>query len=199
MIGRISGRILEKRLNFVLIDVSGIAYEIQIPESTYHQLQETTDTVTLHTHMVVREDAQLLYGFFSQRERELFRALIKVNKVGPKIAIAILSSVDPQAFVQCVRSKDVKTLNAIPGVGKVMAERLVVEMSSKLSDWELDAPSGAAGMSSDHLKKKLLADAESALVQLGFRPQEASIVLAQLAEPAENVQTLIKQALKALA
>ncbi len=198
MIGRISGQILEKRLDFVLIDVSGVAYEIQIPHTTYYRLEPGTDAVTLHTHMVVREDAQLLYGFYTQSERALFRALIKVNKVGPKVAIAILSSVETSAFVRCVRDKDVKTLNAIPGVGRVMAERLIVEMNSKLSEWEIESgpvvTGGGAGEKND-----LLADAESALVGLGFKPQEASLALAQLSDPAENVEALIKQALKALA
>jgi Holliday junction DNA helicase RuvA len=198
MIGRISGQILEKSMDFVLIDVSGVAYEIQIPHTTYYRLEPGTGAVTLHTHMVVREDAQLLYGFYTQKERALFRALIKVNKVGPKVAIAILSSVETSAFVQCVRDRDVKTLNAIPGVGKVMAERLIVEMSNKLSDWEIESGAvvtpGSAGVKND-----LLADAESALVGLGFKPQEVSLTLAQLNEPAENVEALIKQALKALA
>jgi Holliday junction DNA helicase RuvA len=197
MIGRIRGQILEKSMDFVLIDVSGVAYEIQIPHTTYYRLEPNTGAVTLHTHMVVREDAQLLYGFYTQKERALFRALIKVNKVGPKVAIAILSSVETSAFVQCVRDRDVKTLNAIPGVGKVMAERLIVEMSNKLSDWEIEA--GAVTGGSSVKKNDLLADAESALVGLGFKPQEASLALAQLKEPAENVEALIKQALKALA
>jgi Holliday junction DNA helicase RuvA len=198
MIGRISGQILEKSMDFVLIDVSGVAYEIQIPHTTYYRLEPSTDAVTLHTHMVVREDAQLLYGFYTQSERALFRALIKVNKVGPKVAIAILSSVETSAFVRCVRDKDVKTLNAIPGVGRVMAERLIVEMSSKLSEWEIE--SGPVVTGGGAVKKNdLLADAESALVGLGFKPQEASLALAQLKDPAENVEALIKQALKALA
>ena len=197
MIGRISGQILEKRLDFVLIDVSGVAYEIQIPHTTFYRLESNTDAVTLHTHMVVREDAQLLYGFYTQRERALFRALIKVNKVGPKVAMAILSSVETNAFVQCVRDKDVKTLNAIPGVGRVMAERLIVEMSNKLSEWEIEP--GAVTASSRIEKNDFSADAESALIGLGFKPQEVSLTLAQLNEPAENVEALIKQALKALA
>jgi Holliday junction DNA helicase RuvA len=197
MIGRISGQILEKSMDFVLIDVSGVAYEIQIPHTTYYRLEPNTDAVTLHTHMVVREDAQLLYGFYTQRERALFRALIKVNKVGPKVAMAILSSVETNAFVQCVRDKDVKTLNAIPGVGRVMAERLIVEMSNKLKEWEIEPQAVTFGSKIE--KNDFLADAESALIGLGFKPQEVSLTLAQLNEPAENVEALIKQALKALA
>jgi holliday junction DNA helicase RuvA len=195
MIGRITGQILEKSLGFVLVDVSGVAYEIEIPHSTFDQLQETDHTVTLHTHLVVREDAQLLYGFYTPRERELFRSLIKVNKVGPKVAIAILSSVETDAFVRCIREKDVKTLNAIPGVGKVMAERLIVEMSNKLDQWETEVPV-APGR---YVSRDVLADVESALVGLGFKPAEASRAIAQLEDPGDDVELLIKQALRALA
>ncbi len=199
MIGRISGQILEKSLDFVLIDVSGVAYEIQIPHTTFYRLEGMPNGVTLHTHMIVREDAQLLYGFYTLRERELFRALIKVNKVGPKVAIAILSSVETDAFVLCVRDKDVKTLNAIPGVGKVMAERLIVEMGNKLDGWVIEQPPGSPIGKSPNAQKDLLSDAESALVGLGFKPQAASLALAQITEPAEDVESLIKQALKLLA
>ena len=195
MIGRITGQILEKNLGFVLVDVSGVAYEIEIPHSTYDQLEEIDHPVTLHTHLVVREDAQLLYGFYTARERELFRTLIKVNKVGPKVAISILSSVETNAFVRCVKDKDVKTLNAIPGVGKVMAERLIVELSNKLQQWETEMPIATrSGVSRDSL-----ADVESALIGLGFKPAEASRVVAQLEEPGEDVESMIKQALRALA
>lgn len=195
MIGRITGRILEKTMGLVLIDVSGVAYEIEIPHSTYYRLSEINGDTSLHIHMVVREDAQLLYGFFTQRERELFRLLIKVNKVGPKVAVAILSSVETEVFVQCVRDKDLKTLNAIPGVGKVMAERLIVEMGSKLSQWESELP--VAGPV--NVRKEALVDAESALVGLGYRPLDATRALAQIEKPGDEVEILIKQALKALA
>lgn len=195
MIGRITGRILERDMSLVLIDVSGVAYEIQIPHSTYYRLNEISGDVTLHTHMVVREDAQLLYGFFTQRERELFRLLIKVNKVGPKVAVAILSSVDTEAFVQCIRHRDIKTLNAIPGVGRVMAERLIVEMGNKLKEWE----SELADATPVNARKDVLLDAESALVGLGYKPSDATRALALIEDPGEEVETLIKQALKALA
>ncbi len=195
MIGRITGRILEKAMDLVLIDVSGVAYEIEIPHTTYYRLNEINSDVTLHTHMVVREDAQLLYGFFTQRERELFRLLIKVNKVGPKVAVAILSSVETDRFVQCIRDNDTNTLNAIPGVGKVMAERLIVEMGNKLPQWESELPPSSLV----NVRRDVLADAESALVGLGFKPQEATRALAQVKAPGDEVETLIKQALKALA
>ncbi|MBQ76174.1 MAG: Holliday junction branch migration protein RuvA [Gammaproteobacteria bacterium] len=193
MIGRITGRILEKAMDLVLIDVSGVAYEIEIPHTTYDRLDEINGDVTLHTHMVVRQDAQLLYGFFSQKERELFRLLIKINKVGPKVAIAILSSVEIEAFIRCVQDKDIKTLNAIPGVGRVMAERLVVEIGNKLAQWETELPVVS------NVTKDVVSDAESALVGLGFRPQEAARALAQIEAPGDEVEILIKQALKVLA
>ena len=195
MIGRITGQVLEKSLGFVLVDVSGVGYEIEIPHSTFDQLQETDHTVTLHTHLIVREDAQLLYGFYTERERELFRTLIKVNKVGPKVAIAILSSVETDAFVRCIREKDVKTLNAIPSVGKVMAERLIVEMSNKLEQWETELPVTVGRQ----VSRDLIADVESALVGLGFKPAEASRAIAQLEDPGDDVELMIKQALRVLA
>ena len=198
MIGRITGQILEKNLGFVLVDVSGVAYEIEIPHSTFDQLLEIDNLVTLHTHLIVREDAQLLYGFYTQRERELFRSLIKVNKVGPKVAISILSSVETDAFVRCVREKDVKTLNAIPGVGKVMAERLIVEMTNKLQQWETEMPQ-AGGQNTRSVSRDALADVESALLGLGFKPAEASRAVAQLEAPGDDVELMIKQALRALA
>ena len=193
MIGRISGRIVEKAMDLVLIDVSGVAYEIEIPHTTYDRLDEINGDVTLHTHLVVRQDAQLLYGFFSQRERELFRLLIKINKVGPKVAIAILSRIEIEAFIRCVQEKDIKTLNAIPGVGRVMAERLIVEIGDKLTQWETELPAV------NSVIKDVVADAESALVGLGFKPQEAARALAQIQAPGDEVETLIKQALKVLA
>jgi|TARA_B100000959_G_scaffold267563_1_gene311209 Holliday junction DNA helicase RuvA len=192
MIGRISGRIVEKAMDLVLIDVSGVAYEIEIPHTTYDRLDEINGDVTLHTHLVVRQDAQLLYGFFSQRERELFRLLIKINKVGPKVAIAILSRIEIEAFIRCVQDKDIKTLNAIPGVGRVMAERLIVEIGDKLTQWETELPAV------NSVIKDVVADAESALVGLGFKPQEAARALAQIQAPGDEVETLIKQALKLL-
>jgi Holliday junction DNA helicase RuvA len=145
--------------------------------------------------LIVREDAQLLYGFFSQRERELFRSLIKVNKVGPKVAISILSSVETDVFVRCIREKDVKKLNAIPGVGKVMAERLIVEMSNKLDQWEAELPM----VNSRSTSRDALADVESALIGLGFKPVEASRAVALIEEPGDDVELMIKQALRLLA
>ena len=192
MIGRIQGRLLEKLPTEVVIDVSGVGYEISVPLSTFYQLDEVDDPVTLHIQMIVREDAQLLYGFASRRERELFRSLIKVNGVGPKLAITILSGVDVIRFGQCVRDNDVKSLIALPGVGKKTAERLIVEMKDRLPD------TGGDVESLMHPNTVNRADAESALTGLGFRLQDASQALDRIEDAEVSVEELIKQALKNL-
>jgi len=193
VIGRIKGVLLEKRIDQLLVDVGGLAYEVEIPLTTYEQLGDAMDVVVLQTHFVVREDAQILYGFYTEKERELFRALIKVNGVGPKLALSIQSSIDPESFVRCVRDNDVKALVALPGIGKKTAERLIIDMRDRLPDWELPG----SEMPADTQNKDSLADAESALIGLGYKPQEATIALAGLDE--ENVEDLIRQALKRLA
>lgn len=174
MIGRIQGILLEKQATDLLIDVQGVGYEIRAPMTTVYQLPAVGETVTLHTHFVVREDAQLLYGFASLRERSLFRTLIKVNGVGPKLGLTILSGIETDDFVRCVRDGDTVTLVRLPGVGKKTAERLLVEMKDKLEDWQIDGTvlreSGVGGAAANDS----LAEAESALVALGYKPQEAS-------------------------
>ena len=181
----------------MLIDIGGLGYGVEIPLSTYTALGAVADEVTLHTHLVVREDAQLLYGFYTLAERELFRSLIKVNKVGPKLAITILSGGDPASFVRWIRTKDVKALTALPGVGKKTAEKLVIDLEDRLPeitgvDVTTIAPVQIA--SSD-----VLADAEAALIGLGFKPQDAARALAQIGDPDADVESLIKLALKSLA
>jgi holliday junction DNA helicase RuvA len=193
MIGRINGTIVEKRLDQVLVDVNGLAYEVEIPLTTYDVLGEVDDRVSLRTHFIVREDAQILYGFGSERERELFRSLIKVNGVGPRVALGIQSSMDPESFVRCVRESDVKALVTLPGIGKKTAERLIIDMRDRLPDWELeDAQPAEVNVEN----QDALADAESALIGLGYRPQEAALALAQVKDPAAEVGGLIRQALK---
>ncbi|MGB1756411.1 MAG: Holliday junction branch migration protein RuvA, partial [Pseudomonadales bacterium] len=149
-------------------------------------------SVRLYTHFVVRDDAHTLFGFLEREGRDLFRALIKVNKVGPRLALSILSALDPAGFVRLIKANDVKTLNAIPGVGRVMAERLIMEMRDKVDDW-LPTSAEVSGVSSG---SDALDDAETALVGLGYRAQDVSRVLAQISDPADNVEDLIRQALK---
>ena len=196
MIGRISGILLEKQAPDLLIDVQGVAYEVQAPMSTIYQLSEIGQNVTLHTHFVVREDAQLLYGFANQRERSLFRTLIKVNGVGPKLALTILSGIESDEFVRCVRDNDTATLVRLPGVGKKTAERLLVEMRDRLKDWHVDGASVAEGAALLPGANDVIAEAESALVALGYKPQEAAKAISSVSDENATSEQLIRNALK---
>jgi Holliday junction DNA helicase RuvA len=199
MIGRITGILLEKQPPEILLDVGGIGYEVQVPMSTLYELPEAGAELTLFTHFVVREDAQLLFGFGTQRDRQLFRDLIKVNGVGPKLALGILSGMDADAFVRTVQQDDISTLVKLPGVGKKTAERLVLDMRDRLKDWllELDAvtPLRVVGDKA----AEMLAEAESALVALGYKPAEASrAVAAANDDSVEKSEELIRRALKSM-
>jgi Holliday junction DNA helicase RuvA len=201
VIGRIRGRLLEKKAPDILMDVGGIAYELQVPMSTLYQLPDVGTDLLLHTHFVVREDAQLLYGFYDPKEKALFRALIKVNGVGPKMALAILSGMEVEEFVRIVRSDDVTAMIAMPGVGKKTAERLIIEMRDRLGDLregeyvDSDA-SGSIQVS------QISKDAETALISLGYKPQHAARAIAKVMK--ENVElqdseNLIRLVLKGMA
>ncbi|MDJ0879692.1 MAG: Holliday junction branch migration protein RuvA [Halieaceae bacterium] len=196
MIGRIRGRLLEIQPPDILLDVGGLGYEVQVPMTTLYELPEPGTEITLFTHFVVREDAQLLYGFVSDRERGLFRHLIKVNGVGPKLGLAILSGMDADSFVRAVQRDDTSTLVQLPGVGKKTAERLLVEMRDKLADWllELEQITPATPESRD-----IQAEAESALVALGYKPAEANkAVTAANDGSIERSEDLIRRALQSM-
>ncbi|MAM70508.1 MAG: Holliday junction branch migration protein RuvA [Gammaproteobacteria bacterium] len=190
MIGRIRGTLLEKHSNQVLVDVNGLAYEVAVPMSTLFHLPENGQTVSLHTHLVVREDAQLLYGFYELNERTLFRLLIKLNGVGPKMALGILSGLNIHELANCVRQDDVNTLVRLPGVGKKTAERLIVELRDKLTDWyqetdQLESVDSGKSSGSGYQ------DAESALIALGYKPQDAGKAISRAAKKLEeNNQSL---------
>lgn len=198
MIGRIQGVLLEKQVPDLLVDVNGVGYEVHVPMTTMYQLPEVGQSVTLHTHFVVREDAQLLYGFATTTERSLFRALIKVNGVGPKLALTILSGIESNEFVRCVRDGDTVSLVRLPGVGKKTAERLLVEMKDRLKDWQIDnSAAGSVGNESAVGSNNILAEAESALVALGYKPQEASKAISAIDKSEiDSSETLIRLALK---
>jgi Holliday junction DNA helicase RuvA len=197
MIGRITGVLLEKQAPVLLIDVQGVGYEVQAPMTTIYQLPEQGSTVTLFTHFVVREDAQLLYGFSSERERLLFRTLIKVNGVGPKLGLTILSGIETDDFVRCVRDNDTVTLVRLPGVGKKTAERLLVEMRDRLKDWQVQGESlGDASQQGVPSGNLAATEAESALIALGYKPQQASKAIAALDSPDASSEELIRMALK---
>jgi len=193
MIGRLTGLLIESAPGQLLLDVGGVGYEVEISLTTYAQVLEREGPVTVYTHLVVRDDAHLLYGFASAGEREMFRALIKVNGVGPRMALGILSGLDSASFARAVTGNDVKALTALPGVGKKTAERLIIEMRDKVDSFDgsgLDNPST--------ITINVIEDAESALIGLGYRPQEAARAVSRVSDPAEDVESLIRQALKLL-
>lgn len=197
MISRLRGLLLEKQPPFLLLEVGGLAYEVQVSMNTFYRLPEVGQEIILHTHFVVREDAQHLFGFNELRERALFRSLLKVNGIGPKVALAILSSIEPDNFVRCVAEQNATALQRLPGIGKKTAERLIIEMRDRLADWEsgndfvinADAPLGM-------LPKNAEQDAVSALIALGYKPQEASRAVTQIADKSLSSQELIRLALK---
>lgn len=202
MIGRLRGILLEKQAPDILLDVNGVGYELQAPLGTIVRLPAHGQEVVLHTHFAVREDAQQLFGFWTREERELFRTLIRVSGVGPKLALAILSGMDADEFVLCVQRNDASALVRIPGVGKKTAERLIVEMRDRLREWRPDlaavrgvpAPDIAAAG-----RNRMLADAESALIALGYKPQEAArAISAAQADGVDTSEELIRRALKGM-
>lgn len=202
MIGQIRGIILEKQPPQLLVDVHGVGYEIDAPMSTFYHLPEVGQETILFTHFVVREDAQLLYGFYSRDERTLFRTLLKVNGVGPKLALTILSSVSPADFVRCVLNNDTASLVRVPGIGKKTAERLIVEMRDKLSDWYAGSEvEGQAFIKQDnrHPRHQILQDAISALVALGYKQQEANRLVTKIDDGAATSEELIRGALREFA
>lgn len=199
MIGRIKGIIIEKQAPVLLVDVAGIGYEVEAPMTTFYRIPEVGKEVILHTHFVVREDAQLLYGFYEKEERELFRLLIKVNGVGPKMALAILSGMEGSEFVSCVQDHDTNTLVKLPGVGKKTAERLVIEMQDRVKAFTHLAPQPeltAVSSAQQRSPRAEINDAESALIALGYKPTEAAKAIAAIDSEGLKSEEIIRQALK---
>ncbi|MCB8889867.1 Holliday junction branch migration protein RuvA [Vreelandella malpeensis] len=195
MIGRLSGALLEKHPPWVIIDVHGVGYELEASMNTLVALPAPGEKVSLYTHLTIRDDAHLLYGFAREHERALFRALIKVNGVGPKLALAILSGMDEDAFMRCVRDDDSKALTKLPGVGKKTAERLIIEMRDRFPEWDAaHAPLALEAANGQPAPRDSLADAEAALVSLGYKLTEASRMLADI-DPRQSTEALIKAAL----
>ena len=195
MIGRLKGVVLNKQAPDLLLDVAGVGYELLVPLNTFFEVPDIGETVTLHTHFVVREDAQQLYGFSQLEERVLFRHLIKVNGVGPKMALAILSDMSVKEFSRCVQRDEVATLVKIPGVGKKTAERLLIEMRDKISS----IGDGSSEPVAEQVTQDISLEAESALTALGYRPQDAAKMVNRVAgEHITNAEQLIRAALKSM-
>ena len=193
MIASLAGTLVQKSPPALTVEVGGVGYELEAPMSTFYNLPLVGQSVRLLTHLVVREDAQLLYGFSTAEERQLFRALLRVSGVGPRIALAILSGSTAGAFAACVQAGDVTALTRIPGVGRKIAERLIVEMRDRLAAVAAD---GHAAMAAAPVG--VAAEAFSALVALGYRPTEATRLLKH-ADPSGSTEEMIRGALQGAA
>ena len=193
MIGKITGFLREKSAPLCLVEVQGIAYELFAPMTTFYELPPIDETVSLFTHLVVREDAQTLYGFYTRQARTLFRLLIKTNGVGPKLALTILSGMSPDEFVQHSRQGDTAALLAIPGIGKKTAERLVIETRDVLKDWSAGTANTSLAPSSG-----VVQDAISALTSLGYKLPQAKGVVEAVHQAGQTSEALIRLALQSL-
>lgn len=200
MIGRIRGLLVEKSPGQALVECHGLGYEVDIPYTTFFNLPEPGQELTLHTHFAVREDAQSLFGFSARLDRDLFRLLVKVNGVGPKMALAILSGLDAQQFIRCVEARDVAALVKVPGVGKKTAERLLIDMADRIGQLEgvfqLSDPAATTLPAATPPAVDPIEEAESALIALGYKPQEAAKAVNQIAGEGMSREELIRLALK---
>ncbi len=195
MIGFLRGQLLDKQPPWIILDVNGVGYELEVPMSTLFQLPQVGQQLELHCHLVVREDAQLLYGFYSKRDRSMFRELIRLNGVGPKLALALMSSLNVDELISCVNNADTARLTQVPGVGKKTAERLLVELKGKFTDWEVSqTTSNSSSAPSNNSAEQ---DALAALISLGYKPAEASRSIRAVFAENLNSEELIRLALQA--
>ena len=198
MIGFLRGRLAAKHPPQLLVDVGGVGYEVEAPMSTFYGLPSVGAEVSLHTHLVVREDAHVLFGFGTERERSLFRELIKVSGVGPRIALGILSGASVDEFHRCVEAEDVASLVRIPGIGRKTAERLVIEMRDRLK--ALAGPAFTpGGQAAPGAAASPQSEAFSALVALGYKPAEVTRLLQKVDSSVIATEEIIRHALRAAA
>ena len=204
MIGFLRGRIVIKQPPGLTLDVNGVGYELEASMNTFYQLPGTGEEVDLLTHLIVREDAHALYGFGTEDERYLFRALIRVNGVGAKMALAILSGISTMEFRHCIETGDATRLTRLPGVGNKTAQRLIVEMRDRLENGPVGNQPGETGnQPGEHrpgpVSKPVepVRDAVSALISLGYKPQEASRLVHGVAAEGMDSEAMIRAALKA--
>ena len=190
MIGRLRGTLAEKHPPHVILDINGLGYELEVPMTTLYRLPAVGEPLTLHTHLVVREDAHLLYGFFEKRERELFRELIRLNGVGPKLALALMSGLEVDELVRCVQAQDTSVLVKIPGVGKKTAERLLIELKNRLHLNILESATNLGGSSS-------VGDVRDALAGLGYSAEEIRDVLREMSVTNDS-ELMLREALNLL-
>lgn len=201
MIGRLRGEIVFKQPPQLVLDVQGVGYELEAPMSTFYDLPAVGQQAALFTHLLVRDDAHVLYGFGKDAERNLFRSLLKVNGVGAKMALAILSGMSGNEFARCVHENDTASLVRLPGIGKKTAERLIIEMRDRLdgADAVVVVDSRSPGMAGGARGHTPVADAVGALVALGYKPQEASRMVRGVDAADLSSEEIIRAALKAVA
>ncbi len=200
MIGRLRGEIVHRQPPFLMLEVNGVGYELEAPMSTFYNLPPGSEQVILFTHLAVRDDAHVLYGFSSESERTLFRALLRVSGVGAKMALAILSGMSAADFSRCVQREDTAALVRLPGIGRKTAERLIVEMRDRLD--RLDGVSGIAHTAPAKgaaITDNPVSDAVGALIALGYKPVEASRMVRTVDSEGLNSEEIIRGALKAVA
>lgn len=190
MIGSLTGTLASKQPPWLMLDVGGVGYELEAPMSTFYELPSVGSQLTLVTHLLVREDAQLLYGFLSDAERVLFRELLKVSGIGARIALAVLSGMSVSGFHQCIENRDLTSLVRVPGVGKKTGERLIVEMADRLPDEWPGTASQPVGQGQPST------EAESALLALGYRQSEVTRLLSSLDSTGMSTEALIREALR---
>ncbi|MEJ2529091.1 MAG: Holliday junction branch migration protein RuvA [Gammaproteobacteria bacterium] len=197
MIGRLRGELVSKDPPFLLLEVNGVGYDVESPMSTFYNLPATGQQVLLYTHLAIRDDAHVLYGFASESERSLFRALLKVSGVGAKMALVILSGMSTDEFALCIQSGDSASLVRLPGIGKKSAERLIVEMRDRLDRLDLGQGVVPSGDRFQETARSPVSDAVGALIALGYKPNDASrMVRAQECEGLTS-EEIIRAALKA--
>ena len=196
MIGWLQGIVLEKQAPTVLLNVGGVGYELEAPLSAFYELPAVDEVTILYVHMVVREDAQLLYGFTTQQQRDVFRSLIKVNGVGPKVALAVLSTLSLQELMQCMADENDALLCKVPGIGKKTAQRLIVEMKDRIEKAFSDVAMNVSATASS-TANNARQDAIAALESLGYKNNDATRVVRALPDELSS-EDLIRQGLKAL-
>ena len=199
MIGRLTGLLAVKRAPQILVDCNGVGYEVDVSMTTYYQLPEVGEQVSVWTHLQIKDDAHTLIGFTTEPERKLFRQLIRINGVGSKMALTILSGISFEEFTRCVMDDDAKALTALPGVGKKTAERLIIELRDKIGK-ELDAvlPSAMGGHPISKQAASPVSDAVSALVSLGYKAQEASRMVRGIETEGLSTEDIIRESLQGM-
>ena len=194
MIGSLRGRLTQKQAPSVIIECHGVGYEVETPMSTFLELPPTGNELFLFTHMVVREDAQMLFGFATQEERALFRMLLKISGVGAKMGLAVLSAMSVDGFRRCVEYEDAASLVKVPGVGKKTAERLIIEMRDRI-----DTPSAQSGATTIEVRAGAKSEAVDALISLGYKPREVQKLIGELDVDGKSAEDIIRLALRQVA